>query len=102
MARHLRQAGDVCILGLPADAFEQRSAEEFGLSLDDPEDIRSVLDAVVAQRERLDAVVYLSLPDGPDGAEATPERAEYDCARLLNFVQAAARLGSAVSSVPTR
>ncbi|HWW75005.1 MAG TPA: SDR family NAD(P)-dependent oxidoreductase, partial [Pyrinomonadaceae bacterium] len=90
VAERLRHLGASCTVGLHAATFEHPGADEFNVNLDRPDDIRRMLDAVVARGERLEAVLVLSLSAAD--ADTTPELAERDCGRLLNFVQAAAQL----------
>lgn len=92
VVERLQHYGAFCTVGLQATSFEHPSADEFSLNLDQPDDIRKMLDAVT-KGERLDAVLFLSLAAGTIDTDTTPELAERDCVRLLNFVQAAAQLG---------
>ena len=92
VVEQLRHWGASCTVGLQATSFDNRSADEFSLNLDRADDVRRMLDAVVAKREQLDAVLYLALSEGAADTNSMPESAERDCGRLLNFVQAAAQL----------
>ena len=92
IVERLRHRGASCAVGLQATSFDHPGADEFSLNLDRPDDIRRMLDAVVAGGERLEAVLFLSLSAGAADTDRTPELAERDCSRLLNFVQAAAQL----------
>jgi acyl transferase domain-containing protein/acyl-CoA synthetase (AMP-forming)/AMP-acid ligase II/acyl carrier protein/precorrin-6B methylase 2 len=83
--------GASCTVVLQAMSFDNPSADNFSLNLDRANEVRRMLE-VVANGERLDAVLFLSLSAGASDTDTTPELAERDCGRLLNFVQAAARM----------
>jgi acyl transferase domain-containing protein/acyl-CoA synthetase (AMP-forming)/AMP-acid ligase II/acyl carrier protein/precorrin-6B methylase 2 len=93
VVERLQHHGAICTVGLQATSFDHPRDDEFSLNLNRPDDIRKMLDAV-AKGERPDAVLFLSLAADATGTDTTPELAERDCGRLLNFVQAAAQLES--------